>query len=172
MSAVEVGAVGRGRGRPSRPDSPCRAALTRCCRSGLDRGWCGERGGKDDTGDGFCVCALVPRCPRPVLPVQSFNDGGSQWVWRAADGAASAAASTAAGVVQCLLRCLSELMRRHRRAGGQAGLAGQNCEGWAKGNCSVVMDMECRLLCTYVCVCMRVCMCACVQCVGAPCGYV
>lgn len=30
-----------------------RAMLTRCCRSGLDRGWCGERGGKDGTGDGL-----------------------------------------------------------------------------------------------------------------------
>lgn len=71
-----------------------------------------------------CVPQACPACPA-CLPVQSFNDGGSQWVWRAADGAASAAASTAAGVVQCL-RCLSELMRRHRRAGGQVGLAVQN----------------------------------------------
>lgn len=56
MSAVEVGAIGR----------PCRAMLTRWCRSGLDRGWCGERGGKDGTGDVFCV-------PQAV---QSFNDSG------------------------------------------------------------------------------------------------
>lgn len=66
MFAVEVGAMGRRQGRPGSPGSPCRAMLTRWCRSGLDRGWCGERGGKDGTGDGFCV-------PQAV---QSFNDSG------------------------------------------------------------------------------------------------
>lgn len=128
MFAVEVGAVGRRRGGPGSPGSPCRAMLTRCCRSGLDRGWCGERGGKDGTGDAFSV-------PQDV---QSFNDSGrsgcgeQQWVQ--------------AQLLPLLLplqvwcktcELLSELMRR-------------------QGDCSVVMDMCCRL-CPYGCMCASAC---------------
>lgn len=108
MFAVETGGIGRGRGRPGRP---CRAVLTRFCRSGLDRGWCGERGGKDGTGDGFCV-------PQAV---QSFIKAG---------GRSGCGERLLALLLPPLLPlrvwcnacgCSSELMGRHRPVGWLAG---------------------------------------------------